>query len=386
MHISQILTHLGEDRKKYFNATAPPVIQTSNFVFDDLNQFRTVFSDELENHVYSRGNNPTNLILRKKIAALEKAEDALIFSSGVAAISASIVSNVKAGDHIICVDSPYSWTKNLIVNWLSKFGVTHTFVDGTNMENIKKAIQENTTLLVLESPNSLTFEIQDLEACAKLAKQNGIITTIDNSYSSPLFQNPIEWGIDIVTHTISKYLNGHSDVVAGVLCSNKKMVRKIFELEYMTFGGILAPHDANLVIRGLRTLELRLNRSFESAMKVARYLEDHPKVEKVLYPFLPSFPQYELAKKQMKGCGGLMSIYLKANTIEQVEEFVHKLERFLMAVSWGGHESLALPIAGFYKIPGREDSPLPWNLVRLYIGLEDADWLIEDLGRALEAM
>jgi cystathionine beta-lyase len=383
MHLSEILTHLGEDRENYFHAVSPPIIQASNFTFPNLADFRKKFGNELDNHIYSRGNNPTVQILRKKVAALEGAEDALVFSSGAGAMNTAILANVKTGDHIICVDAPYSWTNTMIAKFLPRFGVTYTFVDATKIENIAAAIQSNTTLLVLESPNSLTFEMQDLSACAQLAKQHGIITVIDNSYCSPLYQKPIEHGIDIVMHTGTKYLNGHSDVVCGVICASKGMIRKIFDLEYMTFGNILSPNDAAMVIRGMRTLPMRLKHSHESAMKITQWLEGHPKVEKVLFPFLPSFPQYELAKRQMQGCGGLFTIYLKTDSRRKVEDFFHQLQRFLLAVSWGGHESLVLPMAAFYDIPGREDTTAPWNLIRFYVGLEDADWLIEDLKQAL---
>lgn len=383
MHISDILTHLGEDREQYFNAVAPPVIQTSNFAFKTLEEFRQAFTNELTHHIYSRGNNPTVQILREKLAALERAEDALVFASGAGAVACAVIANVQAGDHVVCVEAPYSWTKALLTKFLPRFGVTCTFADGRSIENIEQALQANTKLLYLESPNSLTYELQDLEACAKLAKSRGIVTCIDNSYCSPIYQNPIEYGIDLVVHSGTKYLNGHSDVVVGVACGSKAMIQKIFDSEMMTLGNIISPHDASLVLRGLRTLELRVKRSFESALKIAQYLENHPKIEKVLYPFLPSFPQYELAQKQMRGAGGLLSVYLKADKIEQAEAFFHRLQRFLLAVSWGGYESLVLPTAAFYKIPGREDSPQPFNLVRFYIGLEDAEWLMEDLEQAL---
>lgn len=386
MHLSDILTHLGEDRAQYFNAVAPPIIQSSNFAFKTLDEFRQAFTNELEYHIYSRGNNPTLQILREKLAALEKAEDALVVASGAGAVACAVIANVAAGDHVVCVEAPYSWTKVLMTRLLPRFGVTCTFVDGRKMENIEKAIQDNTTLLYLESPNSLTYELQDLQACARLAKARGIVTCIDNSYCSPIYQNPIEQGIDIVVHSGTKYLNGHSDVVVGVICSSKAMIQKIFDTELMTLGNILPPNDASLVIRGLRTLELRVKRSAESAFQIAEYLEKHPKVEMVLYPFLPSFPQYALAKQQMRGAGGLLTIYLKTDSIEKVEAFFHRLQRFLLAVSWGGYESLVLPTAAFYKIPGRPDSPLPWNLIRFYIGLEDPQWLIEDLEQALEVV
>ena len=387
MHsLSDILTHLGEDREQYFQAVAPPVMQTSNFVFPDLAAFRTVFSDELEHHVYSRGNNPTVEILRKKLAALEGAEDALVFSSGAGAVAAAVIGNVRAGDHIVCQQAPYSWTSALLRKFLPRFEVEHTFVDGTDVENIRAAIRPNSRLLYLESPNTMTFECQDLAACAALAKENNLVTVIDNSYCSPIYQNPVAFGIDIVVHSGTKYLNGHSDVVVGVLCAGKAMVKKIFESEMMTLGGILGPHDAALVIRGLRTLPLRLQRSDESARALIEKMEHHPKVERIWYPFHKSFPQLNLARKQMRGCGGLFSAQFKTESREKMEAFVHHLKRFLMAVSWGGHESLIMPSIGFYGIPGKPEPSLPWNFCRFYIGLEDPEWLWEDLERAMEEL
>lgn len=383
---SHILTHLGEERGQYFNAIAPPVIQTSNFALDNLQDFRAAFSDELGHHLYSRGNNPTVEILRKKVAALEGTEDALVFSSGVGAIAAAVIGNIRAGEHIICQQAPYSWTNALLRNFLARFGVEYSFVDGTDIENIKAAIKPNTRILFLESPNSMTFEIQDLRACAALARANGMITIIDNSYCSPVYQNPAAFGIDIVVHTGTKYLNGHSDVVAGVLCASKDMVRKIFASELMTLGGILGPHDAALMIRGLRTLPLRIQRSDDSARYIVDKLDKHPKVARIWHPFHHSFPQRELALQQMRGCGGLFSVEFKTDSIEKMEAFIHRIRRFLMAVSWGGHESLMIPTVGFYNIPGRDNPALPYTFVRFYVGLEDPDWLWEDLEAAMEAL
>lgn len=386
MHLSEILTHLGEDRENYFNAVSPPIIQSSNFAFPSLQSFREAITDELENHIYTRGNNPTVEILRKKLAALEGTEDALVMASGAGATATAMMAFLKTGDHVVCVKNPYSWTKSLLMNILPRFGVSHTFVDGTDTANIEAAIQPNTTFLYLESPNTMTFELQDLRACAVIARERGIVTLIDNSNCSPLYQQPHQLGIDLVMHTGTKYLNGHSDVVNGVICGSKAHIRKIFQTELMTFGNIVSPHDAWLIIRGLRTLELRLKRSFESALHIAQWLEGHEKVERVLFPFLPSFPQYELARQQMTGCGGLITIFLKADEIGQVEAFFNRLRRFLLAVSWGGHESLIVPTAAFYNVPGRENPPYPFTLVRLYIGLEDPVWLIEDLDYALQAV
>lgn len=384
MHLSEILNHLGEDREQYFNAVSPPIIQTSNFAFPNLSAFRDAFVDELDAHLYTRGNNPTVKILRQKIAALEEAEDALVFSSGSGAIANAVIANVKTGDHIVCVQSAYSWTFNLISSLLARFGVEHTFVDGTKLKEIEAAIKENTSVLFLESPTSATLELQDLEACAALAKKHQLVSIIDSTYPSPLYQKPCSMGIDISVHTCSKYINGHSDVVAGVISGSKEMIRKIFQSEYMTLGGIISPHEAAMVIRGLRTLELRLERSSASALKIAHWLESHPKIEQVFHPHLPSFPQYELAKKQMEKCGGLFSFKIKADSIEKVEAFHERIKNFLLAVSWGGHESLLLPYCAFYGIPGRPDTTIPWNFIRIYIGLEDPDWLIADLEQALE--
>lgn len=386
MNIDEILTHLGEERSKYFNAVAPPIIQTSNFAFDTVEDMRVAFSNELIHHVYTRGNNPTVAILRQKLAALEHTEDALVVGSGASALSAAVIANVSAGDHIVCVQKPYSWTYKLISKLLPRFGVSYTFVDGRDINEIRNAIRPETKVLFLESPNSLTFEIQDLEACSKLAKLNNIVSIIDNSHASPLFQNPSDFGIDLVVHSATKYINGHSDVVAGVICGSKEMIKKIFGSELMTLGLLISPHDAALIIRGLRTLPLRVHQSDSTALKIAEYLHQHTKIAKIYFPLHPSFDQYELAKKQMKGCGGLITIQLKARDKESVLRFVRKIKHFLMAVSWGGYESLMIPSIVFHDIQGLPDSPIHWSMVRLYVGLESADYLIEDLESALSEL
>ena len=383
MNLSEILNHLGENRSEYYQAVSPPVMQSSNFVFPDLEAFRMAFSDELAAHLYTRGNNPTVKILREKLAALEETEDCLVFGSGAGAIAAAIIGNVQAGDHVICQKSPYTWTRVLLESFLSRFGVEHTFVDASDLNEIDNAYTSNTRVLYLESPNSLTFEIQDLKACADWARERGIITMIDNSYSTPVFQRPSRFGIDIVLHSGTKYLNGHSDVVVGVLCASKEMVKKIFDSEFMTLGSIISPHDASLVIRGLRTLPIRMEQSDRGARYILSKLEKHPKVAKIYFPFHKDFPQKELAEKQMSGCGGLFSVEFVDSPKANMEAFVHKLNRFAMAVSWGGHESLIIPTVGFYDIPGKKDPELPWTFCRFYIGLEDPEWLWEDLEQAL---
>lgn len=385
MDISYILNHLGEEREEYYGAVAPPVFQTSNFCFKTVVEMREKLKRELETPFYSRGFNPTVSVLRKKVAALEKAEDALVFSSGSAAVAAAVMSVVKAGDHVVCVEKPYSWTNNLLTKYLSKYGVTATFVDGKEIINFENAIQPNTKLIYLESPNSLTFEMQDIAGVAALARSKNICTIIDNSYSSPINQQPISLGVDMVIHSATKYLNGHSDVVAGVVCGTKERIMKMMAEEYMTIGGIISAQDAALILRGLRTLELRINRSAETTEKIISFLENHPKIKQINYPFLSTNPQLTLAKKQMKQGGALFSIVLNAEKTEQIETFCDNLKRFLMATSWGGYESLIFPICALGASKSFEN-PLPWNLVRLYIGLEDADLLIEDLKQALDKM
>ncbi len=384
MDLSYILNHLGEEREKYQYAVSPPIFQSSNFTFPDIAVMREALQNEMDTPFYTRGCNPTVAILRKKVAALEKAEDALVFSSGSSAIAAAVLSQVKAGDHIICVQKPYSWTNKLLNNFLTRFGVESTMIDGTNPQHYEQAIKENTRLLFLESPNSITFELQDIEAVANIAKKHGLVTIIDNSYATPIYQTPIELGIDMVTHSASKYLGGHSDIVAGVVCSSKKIIHQIFESEFMTLGGIISPNDAWLMIRGLRTLPIRLKQVSETTGKVVAFLEQQPWIEKVFYPFSPSHPQYELAQKQMKGCGGLFSLQVKADSIEQIETFCNQLKYFILACSWGGHESLVFPMSVLYTSDnyGQVKNQLPWNLIRFYIGLEDADTLMEDFKQA----
>ena len=388
MDIDWILTHLGEERERYFHAIAPPVIQTSIFCFDSVADMRARMRDEYGEHCYTRGNNPTVEILRKKIAALEGAEDCLVFSSGAAAISAAVVASVAAGDHVVCVHKPYSWTHKLLTQLLPRFGVHCTFVDGTESGNIESALGATTKLIVLESPNSLTFELQDLAAVAQLAQQRGIRTLCDNSYASPLNQSPVALGIDLVAHSATKYLNGHSDVVAGALCGPRTILKEVFQGPFMTFGAAPSPHDAWLMLRGLRTLRLRVERSGGSAMKVAQWLLAHPKVERVWYPHLPSHPQYELAKRQMCMSGGLLSFAPRCEDTGAVERLCNALQRFLLSVSWGGYESLACPSAAFHPPATKVEASLPGapppHLIRLSIGLEDPQVLIADLAQALE--
>jgi cystathionine beta-lyase/cystathionine gamma-synthase len=285
---------------------------------------------------------------------------------------------------VVSVAKPYSWTIKMFDRMLPKFGITTTYIDGTKIEHFEQSIQPNTRLIYLESPNSFTYELQDLAAVARLARSKGIYTMIDNSYCGPLNQQPYKLGIDLVAQTATKFIGGHSDVVAGVVTGSKAMIKKIFDAEFLNIGGNISPFNAWLLIRGLRTLELRMQRVCASTKKVVAFMENHPKVEKIIFPFHPSFPQRELAQKQMKDAGGLFSIVLQVNTLREVETFCNSLQHFFMAVSWGGHESLVVPSAVGIKPEDFNPDNESHRLVRLYIGLEDPDYLIKDLEQALE--
>ena len=383
MELSYILNELGEERVDYFNAVSPPIIQTSNFTFNTVSDFRVALAEEFDAMLYSRGQNPTINILRKKLAALDGAEDALVFSSGIAAVTVPILALLQQGDHAVVVENPYSWTIKLFNNLLPKFGITATYVDGSDLQQIENAIQSNTKLIYLESPNTFSYELQDLKAVADIAKPKGIITMIDNSYCGPLYQQPIALGIDLVAQSATKYLGGHSDVVAGVVTGSHELIKKIFNNEFLNIGPALSPHSAWLLIRGLRTLPLRMQRSFETAKVVTAWLQQHPAIDKILWPFLPGFKQAELAKRQMQGCGSMFSFTLKNSSIQKIETFCDGLKHILMAVSWGGHESLIIPaIAGVAK-NDYDPNNQRHQLIRMYAGLEDTDYLIKDLEQAL---
>lgn len=386
MDLSYILNELAEDRENYFNAVSPPIMQTSNFVFNTVDEMRKAFADEYSVFLYSRGKNPTTEILRKKLAALDGAEDCLVFNSGAAAIFAAVFAHVKSGDHIVSVNKPYTWAQKMFDTILPRFGVTTTYIDGREIENFERAILPNTTVIYLESPNSWDYALQDLEAVAELARSENIITIIDNSYCTPLYQKPIEMGIDLSLQTATKYISGHSDTLGGVLCGSKKMMERIFNSEFMTVGSGISPFNAWLLIRGLRTLPARLDRITATTHQVVSYLKQHPKVESLLFPLDESFPQYGLAKKQMKGACGLLTFTIKAGNMGQVEKFCESLQHIFMAVSWGGHESLIIPRCSGID-PAAFDAANPEHrMLRLYAGLEDPEYLIKDLEQAFEKL
>ena len=384
MDISYIINELAEDRENYFNAVSPPIMQSSNFVFNTVDEMRNAFADEYSTYLYSRGLNPTVDILRKKLAALDNAEDCLVFNSGAAAIFAAVLANVKSGDHIVSVDKPYTWAQKMFNEILPRFGVTTSYIDGRDIENFERAILPHTTVIYLESPNSWNYALQDLTAVAELARAENIVTIIDNSYCTAVYQRPIDYGIDLVLQSATKYISGHSDTVAGVLSGSAAMMERIFNSEYMNIGSGISPFNAWLLIRGLRTLTVRLEHISRSTLQLVSFLKHHPKVESVIFPFDESFPQYDLAKKQMQGACGLLTFIIKANTVDQVEKFCESLQHIMMAVSWGGHESLVIPKCSGIEASEFNAANKEHRMIRLYVGLEDPVYLVKDLEQAFD--
>ncbi|MBO9572392.1 MAG: aminotransferase class V-fold PLP-dependent enzyme [Chitinophagaceae bacterium] len=367
-NVSSVLSKLGEERELYFNSIAPPIVQTSNFYFKKVEDFENAITDEYSTSLYSRGRNPTVDILKEKIAALDGAEDCLIVNSGSTAIFVSVLSQVKAGDHIIAVNGVYAWAQKMFDNVLPRFGVTTTWIDGSDINNFKAAIRDNTRLIYLESPTSWVFEEQDLPAVAALARSRNIITVIDNTYFTPLYQQPIKLGIDITLQSASKYISGHSDTIGGVICASAAIIKKIYNSEFLNIGAGAMPFNAWLLLRGLRTLPVRLERLRQSTPVVLSFLENHPAVEKILAP---------------RDVFGLFTIILKTKTRKSIISFCESLNNFPMAVSWGGYESLIMP-----KCVGVSDTDFNTSneihrSVRIYIGLEDPEFLINDLSNAL---
>lgn len=383
------LAHHAENREDYYGAVIPPIFETSLFTFATVEDMDAAFEHGADRYIYTRGNNPTTVQAEEKIAFLEKGAKARLFASGMAAISSAILHCVKAGSHVVCVQGCYGVTRSLLISYLPEFGVETTFVDGTRIGEIQSAVRSNTSLIYLESPTSLLFEMQDLKAVADFARSRDIRTIIDNSWATPVFQNPLALGVDIVVHTASKYLGGHSDVVAGVVIASESIAASVHERERAMLGGVIGPFESWLILRGLRTLGIRMHRHQQSAMAVAAYLASHPRVRVVHYPGLHDHPQYELGLRQMSGFSGLMSFELDSDPAG-VRRFVNALRFFKIGVSWGGFESLA--VMPFSREAGQH-APEKWaglgiraTLVRIAVGLEDAEDLISDLEQALDSL
>ncbi|MCX7697471.1 MAG: aminotransferase class I/II-fold pyridoxal phosphate-dependent enzyme [Bacteroidales bacterium] len=371
MKESEILFLLGENS---YPSISFPIFQTSNFKFSSVKEFKLAIDDEENSLIYSRGNNPTLTVLAEKLAALDGKQKALLFSSGMAAISTAVISLVKEGDKVLCMEGVYSWTQHLLKNILSRFGVETHFVP---YYNIVESINEHYSLIYVESPLTRTFEVVDLEEISRRAHDVGAVVIIDNTYSTPLRQRPADFGIDVVVYSASKYTGGHSDLVGGYLTCDEKLYSRIFNHEYLTFGGIMSPLDAWLFLRGLRTLPVRLDRIEQSTWKIINFLQHHPAIEKIYYPGSISDEQNKIYHKQMRGITGLFSIQFKRKDPGLINAFCEKLRFFRMAVSWGGYESLVLPYTMWKETE--------WDgMVRLSIGLENSDELIQDLEQGLK--
>ena len=389
--VETILAHYGEDRQAHNGAIVPPIYQNTLFAFEDWDAIDRAFADPVNNSIYTRGNNPSVSMVEKKIAKLAGGEKARLFASGMGAISSAIMSCVHTGCHVITLKNIYGPALNLLDVYLkNKFNIEITFVSGEDVEEIKEAIKDNTTLIYLESPSSAVFSMQDVEAIAKIAKERGIKTVIDNTWATPLYQRPLEIGIDLEVHSCSKYLGGHSDIISGVVIGKAELIDSIYQNEYLLYGAKMAPFEAWLLMRSLRTLPMRMERHQRNAMMVAEFLEKHPRIKKVNYPGLKSFPQYELGKKQMTGYSGLMSFVIDTDDVQELKNFVNGLSLFSIGVSWGGHESFIHAPAIAYL---REMTPeqfkatgLSLGVIRISVGLEDPNDLIEDLRSALDNM
>lgn len=386
--IETILAHLAEDRLSYHGAVVPPIFQNSLFTFKDWEAIDEAFDHRIDRYIYSRGKNPTVKMVEEKIAVMAGGEKAQLFPSGMAAITASCMHFLEPNDHVITIKNVYGPANNLLTNYLSKkMGITTTFLSGEDVSAFAKAIKGNTKLIYLESPSSAVFSLQNISEIVQLAQKNGIKTMIDNTWATPLYQQPLTLGIDIEVHSTTKYMGGHSDLVGGVVIGKTVDVDAIFHHEYELLGMKTAPMEAWLLLRSLRTLPMRLKQHETSALKIADYLEKHPKITKVNYPGLPSHPQYELGKQQMKGYTGLLSFQLATEDIDKIKAFFNGLELFLIGVSWGGHESLiyAPAISYLKELSPEQFSALGISLgdIRISVGLEHVDDLIQDLEQAL---
>jgi cystathionine beta-lyase len=379
--LSHILHHMNEDDNP-FGVMSPPIYQTSIFSFKSFSEFKNALDDEENIPLYTRGSNPTVMLAEQKLAALEGAKRAKLVSSGTSAISHAIMAFVKSGDHVVCVRDCYGWCSTLLEKYLARFGVSYTYVDGTDTDEVIDAIRPETKVMYLESPTSLTFKLQDLPAITAETKKRGIKTIADNTWATPVYCNPVKFGIDIVVHSASKYFGGSSDVISGVILGSDEDITLIYKQEFLQLGTVPDPFTAWLLLRGMRTLDIRLKAHYENALRIASYLEKHPRVERVIYPMLPSHPQYDLAKKLFRGGSGLLGFHVKTKKYSSMVNFINAFKVFKRAISWGGYESLVYSTALRYK-ESDDIPPEKLTLVRIHVGLEQSEDLIEDLENAL---
>ncbi len=377
---STIIQHLGED-EKYFGSVVPPIVHNSLFTFEDADTWEAAMGTTGKEppFVYSRNGNPTVEIAEKKIAALEGSEDAKLVQGGAAALSVVMMDALQRGSHAVVVETAYGTSRWVAQNLFAQFGAEVTIVDGRDPQEVIDALRPNTSLVVLESPSSCIFYLQDIEAITSVTRERGITTVFDNTFSTPLYQSPLKMGIDVVVHSCSKYLGGHSDVIAGVICTDSIRIRRYHDI-VSNIGSVLSPFPAWLLIRGMRTIEVRLKRHEQTALGIAKWLETLPMVEEVRHPALPSFDQHALFKKQMRGTGGLFTFIAATKDYEQIKKFISALQIYQRGVSWGGFESLALPMR--FNLMGYKEERMG---VRLFCGLEDPEDLKGDIEQAMRA-
>ena len=379
--------HAGDDRSAHYGALSVPIYPASVYAFSDANEGSAIHNEEKDGYYYGRLGNPTQRALEAVIVDLENGESALSLASGMAAISAVIFTVVKSGDHIVAPQSMYATTTNFLHHIKERFGIETTFVDATNAENYRAAIRPETKLFWIETPTNPLVLITDIEAVTSIAREHDIATVADNTFATPYNQRPLDLGVDVVIHSATKYLGGHSDLTAGVLVGKSEVIEAARHGANKFYGGNIAPQVAWLVIRGIKTLALRMERHNVNAFAIANMLGDHPKVKAVYYPGLESHPNHEIARRQMPGgYGGMIGVDL--GTIEAGKTFANSVRLCTLATSLGGVETILQHSASMTHaaIP-REDrlkAGITDGLIRLSVGVEDVDDLIADLTQALD--
>ncbi|MBA2175135.1 methionine gamma-lyase [Halobacillus locisalis] len=384
--IESEMIHGGDAPDHHFGSLATPIYQTSTFSFETAGQGERRFAGEENGYVYSRLGNPTVTVLEQRIATLEKGEKGLAFSSGMAAVSAVLTSLTKKEDHIICSNGLYGCTFGLLKMLEEKYSITHSFSHMESEEKLRSCIQENTTCIFVETPINPTMKVIDLSMVARVAKDAGIKVVVDNTFCSPYLQRPLELGCDIVLHSATKYISGHGDVVAGLVVGKEDYVQSLVKHEQKDMGGVLAPFDAWLLLRGLKTLHVRLDRHSSNAREIAERLQAHPKVKRVFYPGMDSPSQNAIVEKQMANTGGVISFEMKGSK-QTAQHFMDQLSLIKIAVSLGDAETLVQHPATMTHavIPEQERRRMGISdeLIRLSIGLESVEDLWDDISQAL---
>lgn len=390
MGFSTRAVHAGY-QKNEFGALATPIYQTSTFVFESAEQGGRRFALEEGGYIYSRLGNPTNTQVEDKLASLENAEAAVSIASGIGAITSVLWTVVKAGDHIVAAKTLYGCTFAFLSHGLTRFGVEVTFVDTTDPDNVRKAMKQNTKVVYLESPANPNMVMSDIEVISRIAHEiEGCIVVVDNTYCTPYLQRPLDLGADVVVHSATKYLNGHGDVIAGFAVGKQEFIDQVrlVGIKDMT-GASLSPFDAYLINRGMKTLDLRMDRHCGNAQRIAEFLEAHPAVKSIAYPGLKSFPQYELAKKQMKLPGAMIAFEVKGG-LEAGKKLMNTVELCTLAVSLGDTETLIQHPASMthspYTLEERAECNISEGLVRISVGLENPEDIIADLKKALDQL